>query len=89
MDLIISLVVGGIAGAIALFVVHRRLPSEPLEWVGAILVGIIGGWLGSILFGLLGLQDVNLVGSIVVAFVGAALILLMLQRMAPRGQDRR
>jgi uncharacterized membrane protein YeaQ/YmgE (transglycosylase-associated protein family) len=88
-DLVISLIVGGIAGAIALFVVHRRLPSEPMEWVGAILVGIIGGWLGGLLFGALGLEDVNIIGSIVVAFVGAAIILLVLQRVSPRGRDRR
>jgi uncharacterized membrane protein YeaQ/YmgE (transglycosylase-associated protein family) len=88
-DLIMSLIVGGVAGAIALFVVHRRLPSEPMEWVGAILVGIIGGWLGGLLFGALGLEGVNIVGSIVVAFVGAAIILLLLQRMSPRSRDRR
>jgi uncharacterized membrane protein YeaQ/YmgE (transglycosylase-associated protein family) len=90
MDLIIGIIVGAIAGVAALYVVHRRTPSEPLEWIGAILVGIIGGWLGSFLFGLIGLGEVNIIGSIVVAFVGALIIVLAIQRLAPsgRGGDR-
>jgi uncharacterized membrane protein YeaQ/YmgE (transglycosylase-associated protein family) len=85
LDLIISLVVGAIAGAVALFVVYRRVPSEPMQWIGALVVGVIGGWLGGIIFGILGLEDANIIGSLVVAFVGAVIVLLLLQRLSPRG----
>lgn len=83
MDLIVSLIAGAIAGALALFAADRRFPSEPIEWVGALLVGIVGGWVGGFLFTVLGLEDVNVIGSVVVAFVGALIVLLVIQRVSP------
>jgi uncharacterized membrane protein YeaQ/YmgE (transglycosylase-associated protein family) len=67
-----------------MFAVYRSVPNTPWEWVGAVLVGLIGGWVGGFLANLLGLQAVNWLGSLVVAFIGAALILLAVRRMTPR-----
>jgi uncharacterized membrane protein YeaQ/YmgE (transglycosylase-associated protein family) len=45
---------------------------------------LIGGWVGNLLANVLGLASVNWLGSLVVAFIGAAVILMVLRRMAPR-----
>lgn len=83
MNLILSLIIGAAAGALALFVVFRGFPNDVWRWVGALVVGIIGGWVGSLLFGLFGLQHVNWLGSLVVSFVGALLILYIIRRLGP------
>jgi uncharacterized membrane protein YeaQ/YmgE (transglycosylase-associated protein family) len=49
-----------------------------------LLVGLIGGVLGGWIANLLGLETANWVGSLVVAFAGAALILYILRRTGVR-----
>lgn len=80
MDLIVRLVIGLIAGVAALYAVYRTLPSEPMGWVVALAVGLIGGIVGGWLADLLGLAAVGWLGALVVAFAGAALILWLLRR---------
>jgi uncharacterized membrane protein YeaQ/YmgE (transglycosylase-associated protein family) len=84
MDWIIWLVLGLAAGVLALLVIERRIPREPMGWIGALLVGLIGGVLGGWIANLLGLETANWIGSLVVAFAGAALILYILQRTGVR-----
>jgi uncharacterized membrane protein YeaQ/YmgE (transglycosylase-associated protein family) len=85
-DIIIQLVLGAIAGVLAMFVIYRKLPDNPLGWIGAVLVGLLGGWLGGIVFNLLGLEAANWLGSLIVAFAGALAVLYLLRKMAP-GQE--
>lgn len=73
------LIVGVVGGVLGMLAVVRRLPSEPMQWVGALVIGLLGGWLGGWLLGVLGLEQVNWLGSLVVSFVGAALILLAIR----------
>jgi len=86
MDLVISLVLGFVAGILAVAVVYRSIPSNPMALLGALVIGLIGGWVGGWLSGILGLDAVNWIGSIVVAFFGALAILLLLKRVAPASE---
>jgi uncharacterized membrane protein YeaQ/YmgE (transglycosylase-associated protein family) len=44
---------------------------------------LIGGWLGGWAADVLGLQAVNWLGALVIAFVSAVLVLMLLRRIAP------
>ena len=78
-SIIAWIVVGAIAGWLASLVVR----GTGLGIVGDIIVGIIGGLLGGFLLSLLlpgsyGVTGFNL-GSIVVAFIGAVVLLLLVR----------
>jgi uncharacterized membrane protein YeaQ/YmgE (transglycosylase-associated protein family) len=64
-------------------VVCRTFPNAVMGWVGALVVGLLGGWLGGWLADVVGLEAVNWLGALIVAFAGALGILLLLQRVAP------
>ena len=54
-----------------------------LRRVDDIVLGIVGGVIGRFVFGMLGLASWNVIGSIIVSFVGA-LILIWLVRQLKR-----
>ena len=83
MEIIVWLVLGIVAGFLAVLVMYRSIPSTPWQWVGALVIGLLGGWLGGWLTNLLGLEAVNWLGALVIAFVGALAVLMLLQRIAP------
>jgi uncharacterized membrane protein YeaQ/YmgE (transglycosylase-associated protein family) len=71
MDVILWLVIGLIAGAIARFLVPGR---DPMGWVGTLVLGLVGSLIGGFIGGLFaeGNQDLNpagLLGSVVGAVV--------------------
>ena len=66
--LLIFIVIGAVAGWLAGILMEGR----GFGLVGNIIIGIIGAIAGGLLFGLLGL-----IGSIVTAIVGAALLLFL------------
>ena len=75
-QLVIWIVVGGIAGLLADAVVR----GFSVGIVGAIVVGILGAIIGGWLFAQLGLaMGAGIVGEIVVAFIGAVVLLLLLR----------
>lgn len=82
-DLVIQLIVGVIAGFLAVVAVYRTIPDTVLAWVGVVVLGLLGGWVGGLLADLLGLDAVNWIGSIVIAFAAAVAFLLALQRVSP------
>lgn len=72
MDLLGSLVVGGIAG----FLAGVLMKGRGFGVLGNVLVGLVGGALGGWVFGLLGLRsDGGFTGSLVTATAGALLLL--------------
>ena len=83
MDIVIALVIGAVAGFLAVLAMYRTIPNTSFEWLGAVVVGVLGGWFGSWLTDLAGLEAVNWLGALLIAFVFAVLILLLLQRLAP------
>lgn len=75
-QIVIWIIVGGIAGWLADMVVK----GIGLGLVGSIIVGIIGAFLGGWLFGLLGVSiGGGILGEIFVAFIGAVVLLLILR----------
>lgn len=88
MELILWLILGAAAGVMALYTIYRTMPDNPWQWVGALIIGLIGGWVGGFLANIIGLEAVNWIGSLIVAFVGAVLILLLFRRLSPNPRVR-
>lgn len=70
-----ALIIGGLAGWVAGLLVKGSGQGILLN----IVVGIVGAVLGSWLFGLLDIRAGGLIGSFVIAVVGAAALLGLLQ----------
>lgn len=84
MGIIAWIIVGGIAGWLASLVVR----GTGLGIVGDIIVGIVGGLIGGFLLSLLlpgqfSVTGLNL-GSIIVAFIGAVVLLLLVRLFTGR-----
>jgi len=83
MGILAWIVVGAVAGWLASMVVHSSLGL-----IGDIVVGIVGAFIGGFLFNLIGQGGVsgfNLY-SIVVAFIGAVVLLVVIRLI--RGEMR-
>lgn len=85
LELISGLILGLAAGILAVIVVYRAVPKEPMALIGAGVVGLIGGLIGHWVADLLGIASLNWIGSLVIGFLGAVGILMLLQKMNPRG----
>lgn len=84
-QLVVWIIVGGIAGFLADLVVA----GVSLGLLETIVVGILGAFVGGWLLGLLGIGlGAGVIGSVLTAFVGAV-ILLVIFAMARRGRRRR
>jgi uncharacterized membrane protein YeaQ/YmgE (transglycosylase-associated protein family) len=75
-DLILFLVIGLAAGAIASFYMGRQQ-----ELVPNLVIGIVGAFIGGFIAKLLGLTAYNVIGEVVVATAGAIICLLVWQRI--------
>jgi uncharacterized membrane protein YeaQ/YmgE (transglycosylase-associated protein family) len=81
MGFIVWIIVGGIAG----FLASKVLTGKGMGLIWDIVVGILGGFLGGWLAGLAGIAATNLVMEVVVAFVGAAILLVVFRALTNRG----
>ncbi len=75
-DLIMFLIIGVAAGAIATFYLGRQQELEP-----NLLIGIVGAFIGGFIAKLLGLTAYNVIGEVVVATAGAIICLFVWQRI--------
>jgi uncharacterized membrane protein YeaQ/YmgE (transglycosylase-associated protein family) len=76
-QILVWIVIGGIAGIIAEWLVGGLRSGL----IGAIVVGILGAIIGGWLFGLLGVSvGTGILAEIVKAVIGAALLLLILRQ---------
>lgn len=76
-SLLVWLLVGLIAGVIASIIVPGRTPGGA---IGALVVGLLGGFLGGWILDLLDVTfGYTLLGSLVVATLGATIILYVLR----------
>jgi uncharacterized membrane protein YeaQ/YmgE (transglycosylase-associated protein family) len=80
--ILVWIIVGGVAGLLASLLVR----GTGLGLIGDILVGIVGGFLGGFIFNLFGQAGVTgfNVYSLVVAFVGAVVVLVIVRLFGGR-----
>lgn len=78
---IVWIIVGGIAG----FLASKVLTGRGMGLIWDVVVGILGGFLGGWLAGLAGIAATNILLEIVVAFVGAAILLVVFRALTHRG----
>lgn len=74
-----------IVGAIAGFLASKVLTGRGMGLIWDIVVGILGGFLGGWLAGLAGIATTNIVMEVVIAFVGAAILLVVFRALTHRG----
>jgi uncharacterized membrane protein YeaQ/YmgE (transglycosylase-associated protein family) len=73
------LVVGLVAG----FLAGKVMKGSGYGIIGDLIVGLIGAFLGGFLFGSFIHTDYALIGSIVVAFLGACILIAIVRFIAP------
>ena len=76
MDLIISLVIGGIIGWLASIVMKT---NAQMGIIANVVVGVVGSFLGGWIFGLLGITALGGIGPWVMAVVGAIVLIALLR----------
>ncbi len=84
MNLIVFIIVGAIAG----FLAGKVMTGHGLGLLWDIIVGILGAFLGGWLAGLLGIAVTSTVALIIVAFVGAMILLGIFRLLTGRGMVR-
>ena len=75
--LIWTVVIGLIAGWLAGKVMKGRGYGVLID----IVLGIVGGVIGRFVFGMLGLASWNVIGSIIVSFVGALILIWLVRQL--------
>ena len=84
MDLVVFIIVGAIAG----FLAGKVMTGHGLGLIWDIVVGILGAFLGGWLAGLVGIVITGTVALIIVAFVGAVILLAIFRLLTSRGMVR-
>ena len=77
MGLIASLIVGGIAGWLAGVILKGKGHGILMN----IVIGIIGGLIGGFLFDLAGFATTSIIGSVIVATIGAIVLLWIVNKL--------
>ncbi len=75
MEWLWTIIIGGIAGWLA----GKVMRGDGFGIIVDIIVGVVGGWLGGWVLGKLGLHFGGLIGSLVVAFLGAVLLIWIIR----------
>ncbi|HEX9100306.1 MAG TPA: GlsB/YeaQ/YmgE family stress response membrane protein [Candidatus Dormibacteraeota bacterium] len=81
MGFIVWIIVGAIAG----FLASKVLTGKGMGLLWDIVVGILGAFLGGWIAGLMGISVGNIVMEVVVAFVGAVILLVVFRALTHRG----
>ncbi len=72
-----------IVGLIAGFLAGKVMKGSGYGVIGDIIIGLLGAFLGGLLFGSLVNAEYAFIGSIVVAFVGACILIAVVRFIAP------
>ena len=73
MNIFVLLIVGLVAGFLA-----DKVVKNTYGLLGDMLIGVTGSFIGGWIFGLLGLEIDIFIGQIISAFIGAVLLLLVI-----------
>jgi uncharacterized membrane protein YeaQ/YmgE (transglycosylase-associated protein family) len=74
-SLIWTLVIGIVAG----FLAGKIMKGSGFGLLGDLVVGCLGAWIGSWVYGLLGITTGGILGIIVMAVIGACLLLYVIR----------
>ena len=83
-NIVIWIIVGGIAG----FLASKVLSGKGMGLIWDIVVGILGAFVGGWLAGLFGIAVTNILVQIIVAFVGALILLFLFRMVTSRSRMR-
>ena len=83
-----SIVVWIIVGLIAGFLASKVISGHGMGLIWDIVVGILGAFVGGWLASLMGIAVTNILVQIIVAFVGAVILLMIFRAVAGRGRMR-
>lgn len=83
-NIVIWIIVGGIAG----FLASKVLSGKGMGLIWDVVVGIVGAFVGGWLAGLVGISVSNVFMLVVVAFVGAVILLVIFRAVSGRGRMR-
>jgi uncharacterized membrane protein YeaQ/YmgE (transglycosylase-associated protein family) len=83
MNLIITLIIGGIVGWLASLVMKT---DAQMGMIANIVVGIVGSFLGMFLAGLIGIAPGNSIARFGVSLAGAALLIFILRALGIFGK---
>jgi len=83
MSFVIFLIVGLVAGVLAKAIMPGTA-DEPSGWILTIVLGIAGAYVGGFLGNLIGIGSGNIVGEILMAAVGAIVIIALLRLFSGR-----
>ena len=78
MSFVIAIIIGGIIGWLASMVMKT---NAQMGMIANVLVGIVGANLGVWLAGLVGIVPQSLIGGIIVAIIGASLLIAILRAL--------
>ena len=76
MGIIITIIVGAVVGWLASIIMKTNAQMGSLA---NIAVGIVGAWVGNFLAGMLGLAATGAITSVIVAIVGACVLIAVLK----------
>ena len=76
-DLLYTLLIGLIAGWLGSLMMHRSRKSIVIYMI----IGIIGAFIGSFVFGLIGLAAYGIIARIIMATLGAVILIFLLRRL--------
>lgn len=66
-------------GIVAGFLAGKIMKGSGFGLLGDLVVGIVGAWIGSWVFGMLGIFAGGIIGTIIMAVVGACLLLYLIR----------
>ena len=80
LGIIITILIGALAG----FLAGKITKGTGFGFWINLLLGIVGGFLGGWIFGLLGIHTSSIVGNLICAVVGAALLVFIIGLIAKK-----
>jgi len=76
----ISLLIWILSGIFAGWAAAKLMSLDSSNWVKNLVLGLIGSLVGSLVGGLIGIRSSNLIGSVIISFLGGCLAVWVYQK---------